>query len=158
MAINTDENRTGESSGIPERRSNGIAGPSREVSKRDQVLSCTNGALQDMNDGGNIRGDKKKHKAPLLVERKTGLRGLGIAPAREPKGSTRRKTERDLSLPDPEVPYVKAEKAILDLVCSLMERQDRMNEEIFLKLIDLSYRQEDLEAIVAELGPERQNQ
>jgi hypothetical protein len=34
-----------------------------------------------------------------------------------------------------------------------MERQDRMNEEIFAKLNDLGYRQDDLEATVEDLRP-----
>jgi hypothetical protein len=46
---------------------------------------------------------------------------------------------------DPEIPYVKFEAAVRDLVCSLMERQDRMNEEIFYQINDLRYRVEDLE-------------
>ena len=37
------------------------------------------------------------------------------------------------------------EAAASDLICSLMERQDRMNEEIFNKLNDLGYRVEDLD-------------
>jgi hypothetical protein len=41
---------------------------------------------------------------------------------------------------------VKAEHAIRDLVCSLMERQDRMNEEILQRVIDLQYRMDDIEA------------
>ena len=52
----------------------------------------------------------------------------------------------------PEIPYVKFEKAARDLVCSLMERQDRMNEEIFLKINDLEYRVDDIRE-----GPERRN-
>ena len=40
---------------------------------------------------------------------------------------------------------MKFEAAARDLVCSLMERQDRMNEEIFYKLNDLAFRIEDLE-------------
>ena len=40
---------------------------------------------------------------------------------------------------------MKFEAAARDLVCSLMERQDRMNEEIFYKINDLVYRVEDLE-------------
>jgi uncharacterized protein YuzE len=44
-----------------------------------------------------------------------------------------------------EIPYVKFEAATRDLVCSLMERQDRMNEEIFCKINDLEYRIEDIE-------------
>jgi hypothetical protein len=44
-----------------------------------------------------------------------------------------------------EVPYVKFEVATRDLVCSLMERQDRMNEEIFFKINDLEYRVDNVE-------------
>jgi hypothetical protein len=57
----------------------------------------------------------------------------------------RRRTERDLSSSDPEIPYAKTERAVRDLVCSLLERQDRMNEAIFLKLNDLGYRLDDVE-------------
>ena len=50
------------------------------------------------------------------------------------------------------MPYVKLEAAARALVCSLMERQDRMNEEIFYKLNDLAYRVEDLEQGRADEG------
>jgi hypothetical protein len=52
---------------------------------------------------------------------------------------------QDLKQPDPKIPYVKTERAIRDLVCSLLERQDRMNEVILCRLIDLEYRIDDLE-------------
>ena len=39
----------------------------------------------------------------------------------------------DIHSKDPEIPYVKFETATRELICSLMERQDRMNEEIFLE-------------------------
>lgn len=87
------------------------------------------------------------------MERKTELRGQGIAPSREKKSTPRRRTEQDLKDRDPEVPYTRFETAVRDLVCSLMERQDRMNEEIFAKLNDLGYRQDDLEATVEDLKP-----
>lgn len=41
---------------------------------------------------------------------------------------------------------MKTEHAIRDLICSLMERQDRMNEELLQRIIDLQYRMDDLEA------------
>ena len=80
-----------------------------------------------------------------FVERRTGLRGQGIAPGRVPARTIRKNTEDDLNEKVPEIPYVKAERAIRDLVCSLMERQDRMNEEILERVIDLQYRMDDLE-------------
>jgi len=51
----------------------------------------------------------------------------------------------DLYAKDAEIPYGKFEIAVRDIVSSLMERQDRMNEEIFYQLNDLRYRFEDFE-------------
>jgi len=62
--------------------------------------------------------------------------------------TVRKNTDDDLKERDPEIPYIKTEKAVRDLVCSLMERQDRMNEEILLRVIDLQYRMDDVEASV----------
>jgi len=142
------------SPGIPKRRSEGSAGSSREVARPDAVPSGAAGAGQEnTNDGPAIKGQATGRPAPRLVERKTELRGLGIAPSREKKSSLRRTTEQDLNGRDPEVPYARFEAAARDLVCSLMERQDRMNEEMFVKLNDLGYRQDDLEAEVEDLRP-----
>ncbi|AGB03302.1 MULTISPECIES: hypothetical protein [Methanoregula] len=80
------------------------------------------------------------------AERVTALRGLAIARPRAPKSAVRRQTLRELYGKDPEIPYVKFEAALRDLVCSFMERQDRMNEEIFYQINDLRYRIEGLEA------------
>jgi hypothetical protein len=74
----------------------------------------------------------------------TALRGHSIARPKEPTSTTRRQTQLDIYGKDSEIPYVKFEKAARDLVCSLMERQDRMNEEIFLKINDLEYRVDDI--------------
>ena len=82
---------------------------------------------------------------PKEVERATALRGLSISRPQTPKGTLRRRTLQDLRDRDPEVPYREYEAASRDLICSLMERQDRMNEEIFLRIIDLEYRMNDLE-------------
>jgi hypothetical protein len=87
----------------------------------------------------------RKKPAPRLVERATVLRGQGIGRPPESKSSRRRGTRMDLYCKDPEIPYVKFESAASDLVCSLMERQDRMNKEIFYRINDLAYRLEDLE-------------
>jgi len=87
----------------------------------------------------------RKKSATHLVERATALRGQSIAHPRQPKSVRRRITLSDIYGKDPEIPYVKFEAAARDLVCSMMERQDRMNEEIFYKINDLGYRVEDLE-------------
>ena len=57
-----------------------------------------------------------------LVERATGLRGLSVCSVRDSKSTCRKRTERDLKSPEAEIPYIKTEHAIRDLVCSLMER------------------------------------
>ncbi len=75
----------------------------------------------------------------------TALRGQSIALSKDPKSTLRRQTRADISTKGAEVPYVKLEAAARDLVCSLMERQDRMNEEIFSRLNDLAFRVGDLE-------------
>lgn len=84
--------------------------------------------------------------APRLVERVTALRGLSISRQRKRKSTLRQRTRAAIFEKDAEVPYVKYEAALQDLVCSLMERQDRMNEEIFYRMADLEYRVGDLEA------------
>ncbi|MFA4849266.1 MAG: hypothetical protein WC626_06020 [Methanoregula sp.] len=81
----------------------------------------------------------------LPAVRATAMRGQEITRHQSPKSTYRRQTQQDIYGKDPEIPYVKFEAAFRDLVCSLMERQDRMNEEIFLKLNDLGYKVEDLQ-------------
>ena len=100
---------------------------------------------QNSTDTGKRRTPKRTKAAQHLVERVTTLRGQGIARPQEPKSVLRRRTQMDIYGKDPEIPYVKFEAAARDLVCSLMERQDRMNEEIFYKINVLLYRVEDIE-------------
>lgn len=108
------------------------------------------GTIESDNMTGNHSGACGKAagagSAPRLVERKTALRGQDIAPGRTAAGTIRKNTLCDLREKNPEVPYVKFETALSDLVCSLMERQDRMNEEILRRMIDLQYRMDDIEA------------
>lgn len=103
------------------------------------------GTGQDLMDPGKGLPLKRTRPAPRLVQRVTALRGLSIARPPEPKSIRRRQTQTDICQKDAEVPYVKFEAAARDLVCSLMERQDRMKEEIFCKFNDLVYRVEDIE-------------
>ncbi len=87
----------------------------------------------------------KRPAVPRLVERATALRGQSFGRPPEPKHVIRRGTTMDINAKDAEIPYVKFEAAVRDLVCSLMERQDRMNESIFNRINDIDYRLEDLE-------------
>jgi len=150
-ANNKDTTQSG-SRAIPERISEGTAGSFREVTRPDAMASCEVRALQEnTKDGTASETQKENRPPPHLVERKTELRGLGIAPSRGKKSVLRKKTEQDLKDPGPEVPYTRFEAAARSMVCALMERQDRMNGEIFEKLNDLGYRQDDLEATVEDL-------
>lgn len=98
------------------------------------------------------RAVSRKTAPPHLVERATALRDQGIGRPPAPKSAVRRQTQGDIFGKDPEIPYVKFEAALRDLVCSLMERQDRMNEEIFYRVNDLGSRLDDLEDSLQENG------
>jgi hypothetical protein len=116
-----------------------------ENKKQSQAGSDDQGTGQNSKDSGDARTPKRTRTAPRLVERVTALRGLSIARPQEPKSIRRLRTRMDIYDKDAEIPYVKFEAAARDLVCSLMERQDRMNEEIFSRINDLAYRVEDLD-------------
>lgn len=110
-------------------------------------LSVTGPAASPPESPGKFPGtvtDTSQESGPRFAERRTELRGQSIAPGRTPLHSRRKDTLYDLNERDPEIPYVKAERAIRDLVCALMERQDRMNEDILQRVIDLQYRMEDI--------------
>jgi hypothetical protein len=107
--------------------------------------SADQGKGQNSMDPEDVRTEKRTRTAPRLADRVTALRGQGITRPPEPKSLLRRQTQGDIYGKDAEIPYVKFEAATRDLVCSLMERQDRMNEEIFNKMNDLGYRFGDLE-------------
>jgi hypothetical protein len=91
------------------------------------------------------------------VERATVLRGLSIARPQTPKSTLRRQGLQDIRSKDPEIPYQIFENAARDLVCSLMERQDRMNEEIFNKLVDLEYSVNDIELDITGRNEKRRS-
>lgn len=111
------DNRTGKS---PSPSENTPAGPTGSGPENSQ----------------NPETSKKPVKTPRLVDRVTALHSAGI-PLPPPKRSSRRKeTLVDLHSADPEIPYKKFERSAQDLLCSLMERQDRMNEELFRRIDD----------------------
>ena len=87
-------------------------------------------------------------RAPRLVERVTALRGQAIDHGQRPKRSVRSGIRQELLAYDSDIPYTAAEKAQRDLVCSLIERQDRVTEKLLLMINDLQYRTDDLELAV----------
>jgi len=76
MKTNEQENKTEESFGISTRRSEGVAGPSREVSKRDAAASGADIAGQENEEPGWRR--RHVPPDPFLAERKTGIIGCGV--------------------------------------------------------------------------------
>jgi len=91
------------------------------------------------NVAGTSGGTGETDNEPVIahpvgdVERKTELHGMSSKPPDDPS-RVRRRTERDLKDPGFGIPYGQTEKAVRDLVCSLIERQDRMNVSLFLEI------------------------
>jgi hypothetical protein len=136
----------------PDNGSGKSSGASPDVPGTDRKASVDVGTGQEKTDE---QDDGSGSTLPRLVERVTGLRCLNIGQGRTAQSTIRKRTERDLRLPDAEIPYLKTEKTVRDLVCSLLERQDRMNEAIFLKLNDLEYRFDDFELDRKQKGTKR---
>ncbi|MDD5024580.1 MAG: hypothetical protein PHN79_05705 [Methanoregula sp.] len=76
MKTNELKNKTAESFGIFKRRSEGVAGPSREVSKRDVSASGVAGTGQENEE----REWARRHMSPdpFLAECKTGIIGWRV--------------------------------------------------------------------------------
>lgn len=79
------------------------------------------------------------------VDRVTALRGPRGEIPRPSKATLRRRTLEDLRVQNPEVPYRKYEEASRDLICALMERQDRITEELLYRIIELECEVRDLQ-------------
>ena len=122
---------------VPAEERNGTAPGTKSGNGEKPAAAGTAGAESD---------PAPARDAPKSVERATALRGQSIARPLTPKKTLRRRTLQDLRDTDPEVPYRQYEAATRDLICSLMERQDRMNEAIFNRIIDLEYRVDECEA------------
>ena len=93
---------------------------------------------------GKKRGTEKKPGIahPVTeVYRKTEMFGMSTKSFPEEPAQVRRRTEENIKNPEFGIPYAATEKAVRDLVCSLVERQDRMNAGLFL---DINCMQEDI--------------
>jgi hypothetical protein len=127
--------------GVPLRDSTGIAGPSREVSQTDNAVPGA-GAAGPVNDElkwakKHVPGKRTVRKPARPVFRKTEL--LGIAPPTEPEAikKARQRTMKNIRDPDGTIAYRPFEDAFRDFVCSLMERQERVYDEMLLHVADL---------------------
>ena len=164
MIDNTEET-PGKSMGISEPGSEGVAGPSREVSQRDQSASGTVSTGQEENselEWGKQHVKEEplpvKHEPvkqePVLqpvrtVFRKTELHGVTPGTTPDEGKKTRRRTMQSLKSPGAMVSYQPFETAFRDFICSLMERQDMMGEELLLHIADL---QQQIDALEDQLN------
>lgn len=145
---------TGKSFGISGRESEGVAGPSREVSQRDQIVSGAECAGQDENSElewakRHMKKEEEEKEneepAPQLVERKTELHCADPVPVRKRKGAVRHRTEQGTKIPHPEILYRNLEAAIRELSSSLREWQEGMGGLLLTRLNELEYRVDDIE-------------
>jgi len=82
-----------------------------------------------------MKNTKPVNTRPAVeVDRKTELQGMYTKASPGDPAQVRKRTERDLRSPGFDIPYAKTERAVRDLVCSLLERQDRMNADLFLEI------------------------
>jgi hypothetical protein len=130
---------------IPQRESTCIAGPSREVSQTDNTgpVRGTTGPVNDEPEWAEKH--MPGHRPAKSVFRKTEL--LGIAPPTEPEAikKARQRILKNIRDPDGEVAYRPFEDAFRDFTCSLVQRQERVYDEMLLLVADLQQRIDALE-------------
>jgi hypothetical protein len=156
--IDSTQETTGKSSGISGWERKGVAGPSREVSQRDLIVSGVECAGQAENNElewakrhmkeekeDEEKTEETEEPAPRLVERKTELHYADPDPVRKRKDTVRHRTEQSTKIPDPEVLYRNLEAAVRELAGSLREWQEGMGGQVLTWLNELEYRVDDIE-------------
>jgi hypothetical protein len=130
------------------------------MQRHDEPVPAVRGQTEKIRSDAAI-ASPVSDTAPRYVERTTALRGRGMAPVKKSRPSARSRTERDLLAYDSDVPYAAVEDANRQLICSLIERQDRVTEKLLLMINDLEYRVDDLELTAKNRGKvqgEKQNE
>jgi hypothetical protein len=158
--IDSNQETTGKSLGISGRENEGVGGPSREVSQRDQIVSGSECAGQAKNS--ELEWAKQhvmEEPAPVAHElvpqprsnvfRKTDLHGTTTVSTPDKGKKTRRRMIQSLKNPGAPVSYPPFETAFRDFICSLMERQDMMGEDLLLYIADL---QQQIDALEDQLN------
>jgi len=130
-------------------RSAGVAGPSREVSKCDPVLSGAACAGRDDDElrwaQKHVPEDAAGHRPKGSVFRKTELHNASRGSPTEEAAKTRKRISRDLDNPGSGVTLRPFETALRDLVCSIIGQQDLAEERLFLHIADLQQQVCDLQ-------------
>ena len=155
-AKNNDENQKTGPAGSIESGSEGVTGPSREVSQRDPESSGAEITGQEENSElewgkQHVKEEQspaKREPVPQPVRtvfRKTELHGATLGSTPDAGKKTRRRTMQSLESPGVTVSYHTFEVAFKDFICSLMERQDMMGEDLLLHIADLQQQIDALE-------------
>jgi hypothetical protein len=142
---------SGKSPGISEPGSDGVAGPSREVSQPDQTVSgVENTGLVENNEleWAKLHA-KDEQEDPAAVEqepvlqpvrnvfRKTELHGATLGSTSDVRRKTRRRVKQSLESQSVMASCHRFEVVFKDLICSLVESQDMMGEDLLLHIADL---------------------
>jgi hypothetical protein len=156
--IDSTQERTGKSPGISGREREGVAGPSIEVSQRDDIVSVAECAREDEDnelewakrhmkeeEEAEEKTEETEEPAPRLVERKTELHYADPDPVRKRKDTVLHQKEQSTKIPDPEVLYRNLEAAVRELSGSLREWQEGMGGQVLSRLNKLEYRVDDIE-------------
>jgi hypothetical protein len=156
MTETTSETTTAGSDRIPQRRSTGISGPSREVSQCDHTPS---GAVCAGHDNDELRWARKHvpeegtgSRTKRSVFRKTELHNSSQGSAEEDAAKTRKRVNRELNDPMSGMTLRPYETAFRDLICSIVGHQDLAEEQLFLHIADLQQQITDLQEQMAGLG------
>ena len=141
MTKNDDEISTAGSFRIPQRRSSGVAGPSREVSQADHRLSGT-GHSGPTNDAPgradrNVPADDPVPRPVRSVFRKTELYGTVPPSTPDERSKTRKRILQKLKDPADTLSCRQFETAFRDLVGSILEHQNLTHEKMLLHIADL---------------------
>jgi hypothetical protein len=126
--METNNNETKEGAGaVLERRSEGVAGSSREVSKTDEIPPAVSTAGREDNGEKKVQNHVKK---PALVERKTELSGCGMQSKNNltSKSISEMLEERAFNLPPEEL------ENHGELIFFLIDRIDRVSDKLDRKI------------------------
>lgn len=141
------------SSGIPQRDRSGVPEPSQEVSQNDPAVP---GTAKTGPADEELAWARKHVPGPGTVGRKTGvfrkteLRGIAPPSTPEEIKKARQRTMKTLKDPGGVIAYRPFEDAFREFICSLMEQQDRVYDEMLLHVADLQQQVDVLERRIAE--------
>jgi hypothetical protein len=155
MTEDGKQTRDAGSEEIPQRESSGISEPSREVSDTDHPMPATEKTTPADDELAwarkHVPGHRTVHRPAKTVFRKTEL--LGIAPPTEPDAikKTRQRILKNIRDPDGMIAYRPFEDAFRDFTCSLVQRQDKVYDEMLMHVADLQQRIDALECRIEEI-------